>query len=122
MIDLGVMPKKDSDSKLECSTCSTGNEDKKNEPCYPSFSIEGAENIDKLKDVLGDCKVGEEYTAVIKFRLNGIQDTKYTKSFGFDLIGIDEVEPEGEQDSAEEESYEKPSKSKAVDKAIAKKK
>ncbi len=116
MIDLGIVPTKETKGSCEpCNPCG-GNEDKKDEPCYPTFSIDGAGNVDKLKDVLGNCKVGEEYTAVIKFRLNAIQDTKWNKSFGFDLMGIDEVESE----YVEEE--ETPSKKKAVDKAIAKKK
>lgn len=107
------MPKKSTDS---CSPCGIGNEEKKDQPCYPCVSVDG-ENVDKLKEELGTTENGTTFTALVTLKLTGSQDDKYSKRLSFDMLSIEDIEV-----GDDEEPEEKPSKKAAVDKAIASKK
>lgn len=102
MIDLGVKPKKDD----ACAPCAPMNADKKDEPCYPSLTLDG-ENVDKLKKEISDCENGKCIYAQVKLKITGSRDDKYGKSLSFDLVEMGEIEEEEPEEPAEEK---KPSK------------
>lgn len=108
MIDLGIKPKKDKD----CVPCL--NEEKKDEPCYPSLCLDG-ENMEKFKEEAGDCKVGDEYEATVTIRVTGIRDDKYGKSLSFDVVGMEDIYGDYEEEK-KKSKYGNP----AVDKALEK--
>jgi hypothetical protein len=85
MPDLGVLPK-------EPSGLGQSNPETPKKPSYPSFTLRD-EQVDRVKSDTETCKVGEEYTATVKFRVSSNSDDNYGRSLGFDVVSIDGLTP-----------------------------
>jgi len=62
---------------------------------YPSFDLRD-ENADKIKEETGhDCQVDDVYVAEVRLRVSGVRSDELGKSVTFDVLSMDEIEPEG---------------------------
>lgn len=82
------------------------------ETTYPSLDLRD-ENVDKVK---GDheCTVGDEYTATVRLRVKAISNDDMGQRLSFDVLELNDFEPEEggeyEEEETEEETEEEPKK------------
>src|SRR6266851_9851766 len=67
-------------------------------PRYPSLTLED-ENVDKVTG--GDLKVGDECEGSFRLRVKSISDDDMGKRISFDVLSIDEFEPEESADEGD---------------------
>lgn len=106
MIDLGIKPEPPSTVEAQ----------KSEEPRiqYPSFTLRD-ENANKLKEETGhECTVDDYYTAVVRLRVSGVRSDEYGKSVEFEVVDMDEIEPEGGGEEEEAEANAKKKSGKAL--------